>query len=232
MRAATQTGRVPKELLSLVTFIGLITMGVSSYLILHAESLYPRLASILGWFERTKVKPELLDAKKCDVILFGCDRIGFDIINTLRQLKKKYLVIDFNPDIIEKLRNDNVNCIYGDAEDNELLEQLDLEKTTMIISTIADVQIDLFLLKKIKAANSAAILIVVSHNIAEALKLYSAGASYVILPHFLGGQYAAMMIKHLKMSAEKFENKKRDHLKYLASRKKSGHEHPRREIKH
>ena len=49
------------------------------------------------------------------------------------------------------------------------------------------------------------------------------------MPHFLGGNYASMMIKKNKLDFDKFLKEKEKHLKYLKSKKRLGHEHPKAE---
>ena len=71
------------------------------------------------------------------------------------------------------------------------------------------------------------IIIIVSHDIEEANKLYREGASYVILPHFVGGSYVAMMIQKYKLDFSGFSRERRKHIKYLMKRIKLGHYHPR-----
>ena len=70
---------------------------------------------------------------------------------------------------------------------------------------------------------------VISHNIEEANELYRRGATYVILPHFLGGNYASRMINEYKLDTNKFLKERKKHIKYLRTRKKLGYEHPKAE---
>jgi hypothetical protein len=57
--------------------------------------------------------------------------------------------------------------------------------------------------------------------------LYESGASYVILPHFLGGQHLGTMIEDFKLDTEKFLKEKIEHIKYLENRHKRGEKHPK-----
>ena len=56
----------------------------------------------------------------------------------------------------------------------------------MVISTISDIETDILLIKTILKSNKNAIIIVIAHKIEDAIRLYEEGASYVIMPHFLG----------------------------------------------
>jgi len=99
----------------------------------------------------------------------------------------------------------------------------------MIVSTIPEFETNLLLTKKIRQINKEAIIIVVSHQIGEADKLYEAGATYVIMPHFLGGSYASMMINKNGLNIDNYLQERKEHLKYLKTKKRLGYEHPKAE---
>ncbi len=218
---AEKIGKVPNEVISLVTFISLITITLSSYLVLYGGKVFSLVEKIIP--EKRNVKTGRVSVEKFDVILFGCNRIGYDFVESFRDLGKKFLVVDFDPDRIKKLGEIDVNCRYGDADDNEFLEELNLQHIKMVISTIPDFESNRFLIDKVKEANSEAVVFVISHDIDEAIGLYEAGATYVITPHFLGGKYASMLISKYGFEVDNFINEKEKHLKDLLKRKEMGH---------
>jgi len=144
-------------------------------------------------------------------ILFGYNRIGFSILNAFQKITNNFLVIDYNPDIVKELKNKNINVIYGDADDCELLEDLNL--------LIAKVAIE-------NQEEKRPILILTARQISDAFELYKAGADYVILPHFLGGEYVADLIKRAKNNRAFYLREKDVELEILRERIKKGHEHP------
>jgi len=222
-------GHLTNEILSLVTIVGLITISGSTYLILYSNKIYPYLSKYLSIFERKKVKEDEQEAKDYDIILFGYNRIGYDLLQSFKKLKKKFLVVDYNPETTLKLAKKKIECRYGDVDDDEFLNALNLTKTKMIVSTIPEFETNLLLINKIRQINKDAIVIVVSHNIKEATTLYDHGATYVIMPHFLGGSHASMMIHKHGLNLNEFLNEKRKHLRQLKTRKKLGYEHPKAE---
>ncbi len=227
-------GHLSQNMLPLITLVGIITMGISSYMILYSERIYPHVSKYLRIFERRgkKVEHRYGDGKKdYEVILFGCDRIGFDLIKSFEKINKKFLVIEYNPEIVLNLAKRGINCIYGDANDIELLNELRFSKVRMVISTIPELETNLLLIRKIRDVNKKAIIIVVSHRIDEAIELYREGATYVLMPHFLGGKYASTLIESYGINTDKFIEEKIKHLKDLEIRKKLGHEHPKHERK-
>ena len=224
-----KVGHLTNEILSLVTAVGLITIAGSSYMVLYADRIYPRLSKYLRIFERKGKKVDehkYHDHETYDIILFGYDRIGYDLLESLKKIKKKFLVVDYNPETIIALAKEGVNCRYGDASDSDLLNELNLSKVKMIISTIWDFDTNILLINKIRESNKEALTIVVSHQTDEAMELYDKGATYVIMPHFLGGHHASTLIEKYELDPNKFLKEKVAHIEHLRNRKRMGHEHP------
>jgi len=227
-----KVGHVSNEILSMITATGLITIFGSTYLIIHANKLYSHVSKYLGVFERVgkKIDEHIYQrGEHYDIILFGCNRMGFSLLESIGNLKKKFLVIDNNPEIITDLSKDGYECRYGDANDTELLNELNFSRAKMAISTIPDVETNLLLLRKVRESNKNAIIIIVSHQIEEALKLYENGATYVIMPYFLGGQHASTLIQKYGMNLNEFLKEKAKHTNHLKIRTKLKHEHPKAE---
>ena len=222
-------GHLTGEILSLVTIVGLITISGSTYLIMYSNKIYPYFSKYLKIFERKKLIEKEKDLKNYDVILFGYNRIGYDLLRSFERLKKKFLVVDYNPETIRELSEGGIGCRYGDVDDEEFLTELNLAETQMVVSTIPEFETNFLLVGKIRQINEKAIIIVTSHNVEEANELYNQGATYVIMPHFLGGIHASKMIDDYKLDLSKFLKEKRKHVKYLSNKRRLGHEHPKAE---
>lgn len=225
-------GQLENEIMSLITMIGMITIAGSTYMILYSNKLYSLLSGYLSIFEKKGRKVDEHRYYKdgaYDIMLFGYNRIGYDILESLKKIKKKFLIIDFNPETVRRLSEKGFECRYGDANDSEMLNEFNFSKTKMIISTIPDFETNLLLINKIKDSNKKTIITVVSHQIDEAIKLYESGATYVLMPHFLGGHHVSTMIEKNGLSISKFLKEKINHIKYLRYRKEIGHEHPKHE---
>ncbi|MEA3248113.1 MAG: cation:proton antiporter [Nanoarchaeota archaeon] len=223
------TGHLTGEILSLITIVGLITIFGSTYLITYSDKIYPYLSKYLSIFERKKLRKEFEEFQNYEFILFGYNRIGYDLLKSFKKLKKKFLVVDYNPETISKLSKDKIECLYGDVDDEEFLTGLNLTETKMVVSTIPEFEANMLLIGKIRQINKKAIIIVISHNIEEANELYTRGATYVIMPHFLGGSHASTMIEEYKLDVKKFLKEREKHIKYLKTREKLGYEHPKAE---
>ena len=219
-------GHIDSGILSILTLTGIITITVSTYMINYSNEFYKKVDNFAAFFERKNIKEERKINKSYDAILFGYNRIGFSILRSLRKIKKSYLVIDFNPDTIYDLQKFRIPCLYGDAYDSDLLEELPLDKVKLVVSTIPDFEINFLLIEEIRIANPEAIIIARAHSIENALKLYRKGANYVLTPHFLGGEYLAKMIETDKITGDRYQKEREKHIRTLKEMFQRGHKHP------
>lgn len=222
----TSMNILSQQVYSMIVFVGLITIFISTYFMYSCEKIYNVLKNPLKIFEKKKNKKLEEEKKIYSYILIGYNRTGFSILKCVEQITNNFIVVDYNPDIIKKLEKRKIPCVYGDINNEEILNRININKAKVIISTVPDFESNLFLIRKIRSENKEAIIIVTARQIQEALELYNKGADYVILPHFLGGKYTAEIIKKAKTSKEKYEEEKKEQLKEILERREEGQEHP------
>ena len=223
-----QQGQLPPEVLSLVTSIGIITIAGSTYMIHYSERIYPHISRYLRIFERRGIKKkDSWSNKTYDAILFGCNRVGHDFLNSFKKHGDRFLAVECDPDVLRRLSEKGFNARYGDAADTEFLEDLGLQNVRIIVSTIPDFDTNVVLLTKIRQVNEDAIVLMVAYGVEDAMRLYDSGASYVIMPHFLGGYHASKMTDNHGFDKEKFRLEREEHIRYLLDRRSAGHEHSR-----
>lgn len=221
-------GHVSQNLFSLVVTVALFTITLTTYLIKYENWFYKILQKPLKIFDAftTEGLEYLPSEVKPTLILCGHNRIGYSILHRFKKSKKRVLVVDYNPEVISELVKKNYHCLYGDVTDEEILHKMNLKSVKMLVSTVPEFKDNLFLIKKIRGINKKANVIVTASEIDEALKLYAAGADYVILPHFLGGEHVANLITNSFAKKIKFKEEKEAHILHLKERKEIGHEHP------
>jgi hypothetical protein len=210
-------GQVSSETVSLVTVVALITIAFSSYMFVYADNLYAFLQRYLSLFERRKVRDERTLKRSYEAIVFGYRKGGHEFTKTLTSMNSKFLVIDYDPDVIDILNNKNIDYLYGDANDAELLEELDLTKLKLVIITITDFRTNTYLLQHIERTNPHCVVICHSESVHEAAELYTLGASYIMLPHYIGNERISAFIRKngfKKAEYKKFHDK---HIEYLRS---------------
>ena len=180
-------GHLDKATVTLITLTGLITIAGSSYFILYSDEIFPLVEKLLKKIEIIHNRKVIANKHlEPELILFGYDRGGRDFVEAFKKMNKTYLVVDYNPELIEELQTANIPYEYGDVEDVELLQELALGKLKLSVSTIPDVKINSLLIRKIKEIAPRAIIIVRARETNEAKLLYELGATYVVMPHYLG----------------------------------------------
>lgn len=212
-----RVGHLSPEVLSLVTFIGMLTIAGSTYFIIYSDPLFRFLERPLSWFEKKGKKVDQIQKahQGHDILLLGYERIGFDVVETLKRTRQSFQVIDFNPKTIISLEKQNIPCVYGDLGDNDFLNEINFTDAKMVVATIRDFDASVLIVRKARSLNEKAIVIALAQRVDEALYLYETGASYVITPQFLSGYHASMLIQEYGFNIEKFILEKTKHLEHL-----------------
>lgn len=193
-------GHVSSGAVALVSTVGIVTITLSSYLILYGDKIYrvvgKRLTSI---FPEKAHDPYVVNKEELQghVVLVGAEQMGSDILDfliTKQKDKKQILVVDFNPEIINELRANGYNAVFGDIEDPELLEELELERAKVIVVTDPDVADNEHLVKFARSKNFKGPIIATGYWLHDAIRLYEIGADYVVVPELVGGTHIGKMI--------------------------------------
>ena len=215
---ALEQGKVNEDFVSILTLVALITIAASTYMIMYADALYASLEKNLSLFERAKAQYEQKESRRhYELVLFGYQRGGHEFVKVFRSLKRKFVVVDYDPEVIDKLEHEEIDYLYGDATDVELLEEVGLDKSKMIVSTITDHETNKFLVGLIDKVNTHAVIITHADTIDEAAELYELGASYVMMPHYIGSEKIGAFIKKSGFKKSEFRKFRDKHLAYLQS---------------
>lgn len=201
-------GHIDEEVLGLITLVGLMTMGVSTYMILDAHTLYPKLEPWLNFFERAIAhhRPPnhaqgTSDSPPVDVVVFGMGRYGGRLVQDLRRNGLEVFGVDFDPEIVAFWQKQGVQTLYGDADDPELTALLPLENAQWVVSTLPNYSMGLTLLHNLRSHNFKGQVALTSHNQQDADILLNAGADMVLLPFRDAAKQAARMLINLSESS-------------------------------
>ncbi len=135
-------GHIAPSALGLVTFVGLVTIAVSVYMINYSHALYRWLEPVLGVFEFARDKgrfeddAQVLGHREFDVILLGYGRYGKAISDELLKKGKQVLVVDFDPESALQWQKPGLTGIYGDATDPELFNELPVQAADWVLCCI------------------------------------------------------------------------------------------------
>jgi Kef-type K+ transport system membrane component KefB len=210
-----QQGLVSEKMVGGLTVIAIITIAISTYLIMYSDQVFGQFEQHLSLFERRKTKYEQEKRGNYELVLIGYQRGGHEFVKVFKQLKRRYVVIDYDPDVIDMLESKEVNYLYGDVTDIEMLEEAGIQNAKMVVSTITDHEATLFLLNFMSQHNPKAVLICHADSAEQANQLYELGASYVMIPHYIGSEKISAFIKKYGLKKSEFKKFREKHLVYL-----------------
>jgi Kef-type K+ transport system membrane component KefB len=208
-------GKISDNLVTVITIVALISIALSSYMIIYSEKLYTLLEKQLTLFERRKTHFEQESKHHFELVLFGYQRGGHEFVKVFQSLKKRFVIIDYDPEVIDVLEHHKLNYLYGDAMDIELLEEAGLDRSKLIVSTISDHETNVFLMRLLNNINRSAVIILHAESIEEAAELYELGASYVVIPHYIGNEKIGSFIRKNGLKKSEFKKYRERHLAYL-----------------
>jgi Kef-type K+ transport system membrane component KefB len=132
----------------------------------------------------------------------------------------KLVVVDFNPNVYERLRQRGVRVVYGDITQRDVLEHAGVGEGEIIICSLPNMVLkggdNLKLLRQLRSLNSTAQIIVHAEQLSDIAALYAAGADFVTAPRLLE---AADLLQALEAAEKNLLDQKRvEQLKQLEGR--------------
>src|SRR5690606_6137086 len=121
------------KLTAIITLVALLTITVSTYLMQYDNAIFAALLSRFPRLRDHKDHPEQDNVDKYELVLFGYRRGGHEFVKTFASMQKKFTVVDYDPAMIEALERLDIPHVYGDATDVELLHDIDLKETELIV---------------------------------------------------------------------------------------------------
>ncbi|HLC71838.1 MAG TPA: cation:proton antiporter, partial [Candidatus Nanoarchaeia archaeon] len=182
-------GTIGAEIGSLAIILVIITMIISSYFIKYDEKIFkfcePYLRIIdKKVFPAKQAKVPVLDPG-CNMLFFGYYDLGSDLYARIKDMGKKIMVIDNDPENIGMLKRENLPYLYNSINNPDFFEHVDLRNIELAVSSFANVEDNKMILKEVKKANPNAIVIVTAKNLKDSLELYNHLADYVLYASYL-----------------------------------------------
>jgi len=207
-------GHLDPGLLGPVTLVGLITIAISSYFITYNHKIFNYLKPLFALISKDKrtKSDRTKRVEDVKVILFGCHVTGGGLIRQFQQAGISFLAIDHDPQTVTSLTKKGLPVIYGSAEDTDLLDSIPQKKLEMIISTVPDYDANSFLLEYFKERKKKLNIICVTTHYQDAVRLYKQGATYVLMPPYLGRRFITDLFRRNKLDHTKYEIEKERHL--------------------
>lgn len=173
-------------------FIIIFGVGTMFYsLVLMAETfIEARLRSLLG---RGKLE-KIIEKMNNHYIICGGGRIGFLICRELIAGKMPCVVIDNNPEVIQRAQDEGFIYCKGDATQDKTLIEAGIKRAKGIVCVLPSDAENLYVILTAKELNQQIYIMSRSEEEESEHRLIRAGADRVMSPYTLGGVRMAMAI--------------------------------------
>lgn len=231
------SGHIDNRILSIIIFVFVLTSIGAPYMIKYNQKIQGVLAKMftaIGLKDITTKEDQGGEETQKEIAFLGFFRVASSFIRDLedkvdvdpewvRAMKEKIIVVDYNPNVHEKLNRLGIKAVYGDISNIDTLHHAGLHDAKLVISTIPDTILvgtdNLRLIKQIQKISPHAKIIVTAESATRALKMYSEGAEYVFLPRNLSSKHLLETIEcFLKEDTQKISEMKKSHMDWLSRR--------------
>jgi Kef-type K+ transport system membrane component KefB len=185
--AGVSVGYIDQRFVTVATLSAMVTIGASVFFQHQSDAWYHWVSRFLSRFEHVHAHgPAAEKTPKYATVVIGGHRLGQAVLRSLS--KKTTLVIDFDPEVLQTIRDLGYHTSYGDLSDEEMLENVVNSRPKLVICTSPNVEDTVLLLQYIRHMRGKKPTVVVRAEHERDTKLYyDLGADYVIQPHITSG---------------------------------------------
>lgn len=127
------------------------------------------------------------------VVLCGFGRVGSETAEALEAFGVPYIAIEVDPDIVKSVRLRGVQCLFGDASNDQLLQAAGVDRAALIVVAIPEAEGAHLAVRRIRTRNPQVPILARAHYGADRERLIEAGATEIIQPEV---EAAATLIRH------------------------------------
>ena len=135
-----------------------------------------------------------IDSLSNHIIICGFGRNGKQAAKKLIMHKRSFVVIESNKELIEKHQNDTILFVWGNANEDEVLQLAGVDRAECLISALPSDSDNVFVVLSARQMNTNIRIISRASNESSYSKLKLAGANNVILPDNIGGDHMASLV--------------------------------------
>lgn len=185
-------GQIDGDVASVIALALVVTATLSTYMMMARHRIAQRCVSglrRLGLRDRPATAADAVPAHAApEIVLLGFHRVASALLHRLQyQMNgRRFVVVDFSPEVFRRLRALDVPVIYGDISHLDTLAHAGVASAVVVISTVSDDFLrgtdNAALLRQVRRLNPGARVILSAETLDGARALYAAGADYVVLP--------------------------------------------------
>ena len=190
---ALHQGYIGDRILGYLTLMALLTMTVSTYIITYNHQIYDLLEPWFRRFESEDAIAETTDQYTDHAVAIGFDEVTEPALPLIEARYGKVVVIDRKTEHIADIEAEGqYDHVFGDFRHTEVRKASGLKRAKFVLSSTVEVDVNEALLEEVR---DDAIVFVEAERIADAHRLYEAGAAYVIMNTYLTAEKFASYLE-------------------------------------
>lgn len=192
-----KAGDVSANTIGIAAFAFAFLAVDSTYAIIKNDFILEKTAPWLkrfGFRDLDRQKPETATGDKPKrICLLGFSWTASSLLEEITREKpamlKDVMIVDFNPQVYERLRRRGVHVVYGDIAQRDVLHHAGVAAAEIIVcslpNTILKGASNLKILRQVRELNPTAQIVVHAELLTDIPTLYAAGANFVSAPRLL-----------------------------------------------
>ncbi len=190
---ASTAGLIPPGMVVAFAFLTAVSFALNAPLSIWEEKLWQKLETTLSRYERDVRHPDqqLLSLGSAEYLVVGMGNAGQAAYDRFRKDKRNVVGMDIDPARIERNLSEGRRVIYGDMQDMDLWDSLDLNNIRSVILAIGTQEAKVNATKYLRNNNFAGQILALTSRESEQQALKEAGASAVCLPIMQAGRKLA-----------------------------------------
>jgi monovalent cation:H+ antiporter-2, CPA2 family len=192
VQVARNAGIIDSALYNSTLAASLITILCNAALVRYVPAALARIR-LKKQISAMHHKAEEPDEMKSHVVICGFGRVGSAIGSVLETFGVRYLVIEIDPDILEKLQARGTAYLFGDCAHDHILHSASIRNASLLIVTIPDRDRARLAIMNARKLNGNLPIMARAHSREDYELLMEAGATEVIQPET---EASATFIRH------------------------------------
>lgn len=203
-RAGMSAGHVGQEVFNATLVTSLLTILANAILVRRVPAWLGRRDR--GAPEDARIPGPVPGSLRDHVILCGFGPIGSAIGEALETFKVPFLVVETDPDIHRGLSGRGVPSLFGDAQQERILEAAGIAQAALLVVTLPEAEAARGIVRTARGQNRGVPILALAGSAEEQERLQASGATGVVQPRLEG---AASLIRdalgHLGLAAPRAE---------------------------
>ena len=120
------------------------------------------------------------DADAARTIIVGGGRVGRLVADMMQTHGKPYVMIDSNPDLVDRAKRDGYRATFGDAARGDAMTRLGVETAPAVVLTMDEPVLAQHLVTKLRQTYPDLLIVARARDTDHAAAMYRAGASHAV----------------------------------------------------